>query len=68
MTRRRMYLETMSKVLAPMNKVILDGAAGRNVVPYLPLPELQRNKSETLTMTPPLAGANPSRASSGARP
>ncbi|HTW35226.1 MAG TPA: FtsH protease activity modulator HflK [Rhizomicrobium sp.] len=67
-TRRRMYLETMSKVLAPMNKVILDGAAGRNVVPYLPLPELQRNKSETLTMTPPLAGANPSRASSGARP
>ncbi len=40
-TRRRMYLETMEKVLGGMNKVILDGVAsgegGQGVVPFLPL-------------------------------
>ena len=40
-TRRRMYLETMSQVLAPMNKVIVDDAA-KGVVPYFQLPALQR--------------------------
>ena len=44
-TRRRMYLETMEKVLGGMNKVILDGvsgaeAGGQGVVPFLPLNEL----------------------------
>ncbi|NCM98366.1 MAG: HflK protein, partial [Rhodobacterales bacterium] len=45
-TRRRMYLETMEKVLGDMNKVILDGVsggeAGQGVVPFLPLNELNR--------------------------
>lgn len=46
-TRRRMYLETMEKVLGGMNKVILDGVAsgeggGQGVVPFLPLNELNR--------------------------
>ena len=44
-TRRRMYLETMERVLADMNKVILDGVSGdggQGVVPYLPLNELNR--------------------------
>src|SRR4030095_11557494 len=41
-TRRRIYLETMQDVLANMNKVILDNRSGQGVVPYLPLPELQR--------------------------
>lgn len=45
-TRRRMYLETMEKVLGGMNKVILDGVsggeAGQGVVPFLPLNELGR--------------------------
>ena len=36
-TRRRIYLETMSQVLAPMNKVIVDDAA-KGVVPYFQLP------------------------------
>lgn len=36
-TRERMYLETMSKVLAPMNKVIVDDSA-KGVVPYFQLP------------------------------
>jgi modulator of FtsH protease HflK len=45
-TRRRLYLETMERVLGGMNKVILDGVsggeAGQGVVPFLPLNELGR--------------------------
>ncbi|MDZ4096828.1 MAG: FtsH protease activity modulator HflK [Paracoccaceae bacterium] len=45
-TRRRMYLETMEKVLGNMNKVILDGVSGgeggQGVVPFLPLNDLNR--------------------------
>ena len=43
-TRRRLYLETMEKVLAEKPKVIIDsdGAAGQGVVPYLPLDQLTR--------------------------
>ncbi len=40
-TQERMYLETMEKVLADINKVIIDQKAG-GVVPYLPLPELSK--------------------------
>ena len=40
-TRKRLYLETMEKVLSNSNKVILDeGQSGQGVVPYLPLPSL----------------------------
>jgi membrane protease subunit HflK len=42
-TQERMYLETMEKVLADINKVIIDSKAG-GVVPYLPLPELSKKK------------------------
>jgi membrane protease subunit HflK len=40
-TRRRIYLETMEKVFARTNKIILDanGTGGSGVVPYLPLTE-----------------------------
>lgn len=45
-TRKRMYLETMEKVLGGMNKVVLDGVSGagggQGVVPYLPLEGLPR--------------------------
>ncbi len=41
-TRRRMYLETMQSVFGRSNMVLLDGAAGEGVVPYLPLDELTR--------------------------
>ena len=42
-TRQRMYLETMSEILSGMNKVIIDSAQGQSgVVPYLPLPEIQK--------------------------
>ena len=37
-----MFLETMEKVLADINKVIIEQNAGSGVVPYLPLNELQK--------------------------
>ncbi|MEM8986400.1 MAG: FtsH protease activity modulator HflK [Pseudomonadota bacterium] len=43
-TRQRMYLETMERVLNGSNKIILDDDAGSGVVPYLPLPEVQRRR------------------------
>ena len=44
-TRRRMYLETMEKVLGQANKIIIDGDAGQGVVPYLPLDQLRSGAS-----------------------
>ena len=43
-TRERMYLETMERVLGGTDKIILDagGPGGSAVVPYLPLNELTR--------------------------
>ncbi|MDC1112340.1 FtsH protease activity modulator HflK [Candidatus Pelagibacter sp.] len=43
-TQERMYLETMEKVLADIEKVIIEKNAGSGVVPYLPLPELGKKK------------------------
>lgn len=54
-TVRRIYLETMEEVLKGVNKVIIDGKQGSNgVVPYLPLPELERRAREQQP-TPPQA-------------
>ncbi len=36
-----MFLETMEKVLADINKIIIDKNSGPGVVPYLPLQELK---------------------------
>ena len=44
-TQERMYLETMEKVLADIDKVIIEKGAGSGVVPYLPLPELGKKKT-----------------------
>ncbi|MEL7492164.1 MAG: FtsH protease activity modulator HflK [Pseudomonadota bacterium] len=41
-TRQRMYLETVEKVLGDMNKIIVEDDAGSGVVPYLPLNELSK--------------------------
>lgn len=45
-TRKRLYLETMEKVLGRVDKVILDEnrEGGQGVVPYLPLNELNKNR------------------------
>lgn len=47
-TRKRLYIETMERIMASVDKVIIDqeGADGSSgVVPYLPLNELRRNVS-----------------------
>ncbi|MFD0917628.1 FtsH protease activity modulator HflK [Pseudahrensia aquimaris] len=48
-TRKRLFLETMEKVLKAGNKVIVEGGGaggqgGTGVVPYLPLPEINRQR------------------------
>jgi modulator of FtsH protease HflK len=45
-TRQRMYLETMERVLGGTDKIILDSKGGQGVVPFLPLDQLQRHKEE----------------------
>lgn len=42
-TRERMFLETMERIFANTDKVILDSPGGQGVVPYLPLSELGRS-------------------------
>ncbi|MEO0915019.1 MAG: HflK protein, partial [Pseudomonadota bacterium] len=51
-TRKRLYLETLERVLGSVDKIIIDegaAGAGQGVVPYLPLNELRRT---------PVAGAS----------
>ncbi len=50
-TRRRLYLETLERVLGETDLVIIDSATGggQGVVPYLPLNELRRSGTETTT-------------------
>ncbi len=51
-TRRRLYLETLERVLGDVDLVILDsdgGGGGSGVVPYLPLNELRRNPGTSST-------------------
>jgi modulator of FtsH protease HflK len=47
-TRKRLFIETMEKVLQGSNKVIVEGGTGaQSVLPYLPLPELEKRKPAT---------------------
>jgi membrane protease subunit HflK len=43
-TRKRMFLETMERVLGGTDKIILDSKGGQSVVPYLPLDRLDNRK------------------------
>jgi len=45
-TRKRLFLETMEKVLKDANKVIVESGAGSGVVPYLPLTEVEKSRRE----------------------
>jgi membrane protease subunit HflK len=46
-TRQRMYLETMEQVMGGMEKIVIDNAkGGTGVVPYLPLPEIEKRRGE----------------------
>ena len=65
-TRKRMYLDTMGKVLGGMNKVILDGVSGGDggpgMVPYLPLNDLL---SKTGASTGPVRSTGQTTTSAG---
>jgi membrane protease subunit HflK len=56
-TRQRLYLETMERILGGTDKIILEGAGGSaggsGVVPYLPLNELTRRPPQA-----PATGGN----------
>ncbi len=60
-TRQRIYLETLEKVLGRTDKIILDtnGPGGNGVVPYLPLTEPSRRTEQpasAATQTPSTTG------------
>jgi membrane protease subunit HflK len=44
-TRKRLYLETMERVLGGAEKIILDSKAGQGVVPFLPLDQINKRKN-----------------------
>ncbi len=48
-TTQRLYLETLEEILRRTNKIIIDsgGSGSQGVVPYLPLPEVQKRIRET---------------------
>ena len=53
-TRKRMYLETMEKVLAKVDKTVIDVPG---VTPYLPLPEVRRRANAPPPAAEPAAPA-----------
>lgn len=49
-TRKRLFLETLELVLSGSNKIIIEqGNDGTGVVPYLPLPEVQKRRQDART-------------------
>jgi membrane protease subunit HflK len=49
-TARRLYLETMERILSGMNKILVDESSSSGTVPYLPLDELiKRQQGATPT-------------------
>ena len=51
-TRTRLWLETMEEVIGRTNLLVLDEAAGKQVVPYLPLDQMLRGKAFEPAATP----------------
>lgn len=63
-TRTRLFLETLERVLRDSSKIILDESAGPGVLPYLPLDQLMRNRTTGGPRTPALgSGTDASSAS-----
>ncbi|MGE0725421.1 MAG: FtsH protease activity modulator HflK [Alphaproteobacteria bacterium] len=59
-TTQRIYLETIEDVLRNVNKVLIDkSGGGSGVVPYLPLPELQRRQGATPAPAPGTTSRTP---------
>jgi membrane protease subunit HflK len=53
-TRRRMYYETMERVLSRVDKTIVEAPG---VTPYLALPEIKRRTEQAATAAPEAAPA-----------
>jgi modulator of FtsH protease HflK len=66
-TRERLYIETMERILQGSQKIILDaaqsGSAGAGIVPVLPLNDLMRDQPQR----PPAQSQQPSATSGGSR-
>jgi modulator of FtsH protease HflK len=45
-TRKRMYLETMERIMSGTDKIIVDTKSGQGVIPYLPLHPLGKRKED----------------------
>ena len=62
-TRQRLYLETMERVIGSSDKIFMDskGQTGPGVLPYLPLNELTRRPAQTQPQPPgqPPIGVRP---------
>jgi len=61
-TRRRMYLEAIGEVLGSAQKVIIDqkSGVGSGVVPYLPLPEIEKRATTLPSRPADASGKTPS--------
>jgi membrane protease subunit HflK len=57
-TRQRIFIDTMKEVMSKTDKIIIDNDGG-GVVPYLPLPELQK-RQPTASSAPSAVPASPS--------
>jgi len=55
-TRKRIYLETIERILGRSNKVLLDGKSASQVLPYLPLDRIGKPSGEA---QPSSAGTEP---------
>lgn len=64
-TRERIYLETMEKILGQSDKLIYDGGPSQGVVPYLPLSELTTRRAPPATTTQSHPQSIPSHPQSG---
>ena len=62
-TRKRLYIETMQKVLAEANKVI-DFSGGKNVL-YLPVEGTRTSPTQTVEAIAPAVGATPENGKGG---
>ncbi len=48
-TARRLYLETLERIMAGMNKVLVDSDGGTGAIPYLPLDQLLKREPQPQT-------------------
>jgi membrane protease subunit HflK len=58
-TRERMFLETMQKVLGSTNKVIVPADSNAPILPYVPLPDLRRGQSPASATGSDATGGTP---------